>query len=58
VLQVGAMLTLLQPANAYTRIVSFRFCLVGDELVSSIGKGICVLLGISREDDAKDTEFM
>nr|CAB3240074.1 D-tyrosyl-tRNA(Tyr) deacylase 1-like [Phallusia mammillata] len=31
---------------------------VGDELVSSIGRGICVLLGISRDDNSKDTEFM
>ena len=32
--------------------------LVGDELISSIGQGICVLVGISRDDNAKDLEYM
>ncbi|XP_033872783.3 D-aminoacyl-tRNA deacylase 1-like isoform X3 [Acipenser ruthenus] len=31
---------------------------VGEEQISSIGKGICVLLGISVEDTRKDTEYM
>ena len=31
---------------------------VGDELISSIGQGICVLVGISGEDNAKDLEYM
>ncbi|XP_008420595.1 D-aminoacyl-tRNA deacylase 1 [Poecilia reticulata] len=31
---------------------------VGEEQVSSIGRGICVLLGISADDTQKDAEYM
>uniref|UniRef100_A0A8C5MEZ6 D-aminoacyl-tRNA deacylase n=1 Tax=Leptobrachium leishanense TaxID=445787 RepID=A0A8C5MEZ6_9ANUR len=31
---------------------------VGDEQISSIGRGICVLLGISVEDTQKDVDYM
>lgn len=31
---------------------------VGDELVSSIGRGICVLVGIHRDDTSADSEWM
>ncbi|XP_022107006.1 uncharacterized protein LOC110988076 isoform X2 [Acanthaster planci] len=31
---------------------------VGDELISSIGKGLCVLVGISRDDTPKDREYI
>ena len=31
---------------------------VGDREISSIGRGICVLLGITREDTAKESEWM
>lgn len=31
---------------------------VDDELISSIGRGICVLVGISRDDTKKDVEYM
>ena len=31
---------------------------VGDDVVSSIGKGLCVLVGISRDDTKKDMEYM
>ncbi|XP_043912936.1 D-aminoacyl-tRNA deacylase 1 [Protopterus annectens] len=31
---------------------------VGEEQVSSIGRGLCVLLGISVEDTVKDAEYM
>jgi len=31
---------------------------VNDELVSSIGRGICVLVGISRDDTDKDMEYI
>lgn len=31
---------------------------VNGELISSIGKGLCVLIGISREDTPKDIEYM
>ncbi|KAL3873545.1 hypothetical protein ACJMK2_036645 [Sinanodonta woodiana] len=31
---------------------------VGDELISSIGKGLCVLVGISRKDSPAETEYM
>ncbi|GFY63082.1 d-aminoacyl-tRNA deacylase 1 [Trichonephila inaurata madagascariensis] len=32
--------------------------LVGDEVISSIGRGICVLVGISKNDTKKDMDFM
>ncbi|XP_035899632.1 D-aminoacyl-tRNA deacylase-like isoform X2 [Anopheles stephensi] len=32
--------------------------MVGDELVSSIGRGLCVLVGISSDDNANDVEWM
>lgn len=31
---------------------------VNDELISSIGKGLCVLVGISRDDTKEDMEYM
>ncbi|XP_035674290.1 D-aminoacyl-tRNA deacylase-like [Branchiostoma floridae] len=31
---------------------------VGDELVSSIGRGLCVLIGVSRDDSPKDMEYI
>jgi D-tyrosyl-tRNA(Tyr) deacylase len=31
---------------------------VNDELISSIGKGLCVLVGISRDDTDTDIEYM
>eukprot|EP00794_Sanderia_malayensis_P017848 gene17848-19631_t len=31
---------------------------VDGEIISSIGKGLCILLGISRDDTAKDVEYM
>lgn len=31
---------------------------VNDELISSIGKGICVLVGISKDDTNKDIEYV
>ncbi|KAJ1153202.1 hypothetical protein NDU88_005963 [Pleurodeles waltl] len=31
---------------------------VGEETISSIGRGICVLLGISVEDTQKDVDYM
>ncbi|KAK2186879.1 hypothetical protein NP493_185g02013 [Ridgeia piscesae] len=31
---------------------------VGDEVVSSIGRGLCVLIGITRDDTPKDIEYM
>lgn len=32
--------------------------LVGDELISSIGRGFCVLIGLSHDDTIKDVEYM
>jgi D-tyrosyl-tRNA(Tyr) deacylase len=32
--------------------------LVGSEIVSSIGQGLCVLIGISRDDTDKEIEFL
>jgi D-tyrosyl-tRNA(Tyr) deacylase len=39
---------------------SLKKCLtsVGDELVSSIERGMCILVGISRDDTPKDMEYM
>jgi len=31
---------------------------VNDELISSIGRGICVLVGISKDDTEKDIEYI
>ncbi|XP_078000586.1 uncharacterized protein LOC144453178 [Glandiceps talaboti] len=31
---------------------------VGDELISSIGKGLCILVGISKDDTPKEIEYM
>ena len=31
---------------------------VGDELVSSIGRGLCVLLGIGRDDGPEEVQHM
>ncbi|CAH2253154.1 D-aminoacyl-tRNA deacylase 1 [Pelobates cultripes] len=36
----------------------FSHFIVGDEQISSIGRGICVLLGISVEDTQKDVDYM
>ncbi|CAL1278388.1 unnamed protein product [Larinioides sclopetarius] len=32
--------------------------MVDDEVISSIGRGICVLIGISKDDSKKDIDFM
>jgi D-tyrosyl-tRNA(Tyr) deacylase len=31
---------------------------VADQLVSSIGRGLCVLVGISRDDTSADMDYM
>lgn len=31
---------------------------VGDELISSIGRGFCVLIGLSQDDTIADVEYM
>ncbi|XP_058824421.1 D-aminoacyl-tRNA deacylase [Topomyia yanbarensis] len=31
---------------------------VGEDLISSIGKGLCVLVGISNEDNANDVDWL
>ena len=38
--------------------VQLNFFAVDGEVISAIGKGLCVLIGISRDDTAKDIEFM
>ena len=35
-----------------------KLCKVGDREVSSIGRGLCVLLGITRKDTKKESEWM
>ena len=34
------------------------FYAVDGEVISSIGKGLCILLGISRRDGSKEVEYM
>lgn len=36
----------------------FLSIIVGEETVSSIGQGLCVLIGIGRYDTAKELEYM
>lgn len=36
----------------------FTFTTVNDELVSEIGKGLCVLIGISQNDTKDDMNYM
>jgi D-tyrosyl-tRNA(Tyr) deacylase len=31
---------------------------VEDEVISSIGRGLCVLIGISKDDTKRDMEYM
>jgi D-aminoacyl-tRNA deacylase len=31
---------------------------VDGQLISEIGKGLCILIGICKEDDSKDVEFL
>lgn len=38
--------------------IEFLYTLVGDELISSIGRGFCVLIGLSHDDTIKDVEYM
>lgn len=39
-------------------VIDCVFFAVGEEQISSIGRGLCVLLGISVEDSQKDAEYM
>ncbi len=40
------------------KFVEWIVVTVNDEVISSIGQGLCVLIGISRNDTIKDTEYM
>ncbi|XP_062711690.1 D-aminoacyl-tRNA deacylase [Aedes albopictus] len=44
--------------KAIIQRVSAAKVTVGEELISSIGKGLCVLIGISNEDNANDVDWM
>ncbi|KAI1728119.1 d-Tyr-tRNA(Tyr) deacylase domain-containing protein [Ditylenchus destructor] len=44
--------------RAVIQRVSKAHVMVGNELISSIGRGICVLVGISRDDNAEDIEYV
>uniref|UniRef100_S4RP72 D-aminoacyl-tRNA deacylase n=1 Tax=Petromyzon marinus TaxID=7757 RepID=S4RP72_PETMA len=47
------------PADADDRArAAFTVCAVAGEQVSSIGRGLCVLLGISRDDTEREIDFM
>ena len=38
--------------------ISVYFFAVDGEVISSIGKGLCVLVGISKYDTSKEIEYM
>ena len=38
--------------------LSVEFFVVDGEVISSIGKGLCVLVGISKYDTSKEIEYM
>jgi D-Tyr-tRNAtyr deacylase len=44
----------------YNCVMSYIYLLlaVEDEVISSIGKGLCVLIGISKDDTKRDMEYM
>ncbi|XP_021707223.1 uncharacterized protein LOC5564520 isoform X2 [Aedes aegypti] len=44
--------------KAIIQRVSAAKVTVGEELISSIVKGLCVLIGISNEDNANDVDWM
>ncbi|XP_018801155.1 PREDICTED: D-tyrosyl-tRNA(Tyr) deacylase 1 isoform X3 [Bactrocera latifrons] len=44
--------------KAIIQRVSAAKVTVGDELISSIGRGLCVLVGITHSDTEKDVEYM
>ncbi|XP_052889084.1 D-aminoacyl-tRNA deacylase isoform X1 [Anopheles moucheti] len=44
--------------KAIIQRVAFAKVTVGDEVVSSIGRGLCVLVGISSNDNANDVEWI
>ncbi|KAI4886633.1 hypothetical protein NFI96_012753 [Prochilodus magdalenae] len=44
--------------KAIVQRVSKASVVVGEEQISSIGRGLCVLLGISAEDTQKDADYM
>ena len=44
-------------ATAFTHCIAFCI-VVGAELVSEIGVGLCVLLGISKDDTQREAEWL
>lgn len=46
------------PCLVLSSSLPFGSFLVGGEQISAIGRGICVLLGISLEDTQKELEHM
>ncbi|XP_053966836.1 D-aminoacyl-tRNA deacylase [Anastrepha ludens] len=44
--------------KAIVQRVSAAKVTVGDELISSIGRGLCVLVGITHSDTEKDVEYL
>lgn len=48
-----------QQQQCFTHSSTFScFSAVGEEQISSIGRGLCVLLGISVEDTQRDADYM
>ncbi|CAH3194626.1 unnamed protein product, partial [Porites evermanni] len=42
----------------FSHFYLFNFFVVDGEVISSIGKGLCVLVGISKYDTSKEIEYM
>ena len=45
-------------SDNFSHFYLFIFFVVDGEVISSIGKGLCVLVGISKYDTSKEIEYM
>ena len=48
----------LSLSDNFSHFYLFNFFVVDGEVISSIGKGLCVLVGISKCDTSKEIEYM
>ena len=48
----------LSLSDNFSHFYLFNFFVVDGEVISSIGKGLCVLVGISKYDTPKEIEYM
>ena len=49
---------MIEPRLICTLTLIIHIFAVGEETVSSIGQGLCVLIGIGRYDTEKELEYM